>query len=161
MFFLGIDPGYATIGFAILKKENNTFTVFDYGVITTDASLDFGQRLCQISEDFSELLTQYSPSIVAMEKLFWGENVDNAIRVAEARGVMEYLIAKKGILLKEYAPTEVKSRLVGHGKAQKFQVQNIIKMRLQLSKIPTPDDAADALAIALVCAEEHRSEGIN
>jgi crossover junction endodeoxyribonuclease RuvC len=157
MVFLGIDPGYATIGFSILKKENNIFTVLDYGVITTDATLDFGQRLCQLAEDFLEIVEKYYPEMVAMEKLFWGENVDNAIRVAEARGVMEYIIAKKGIALKEYAPTEIKSRLVGHGKAQKFQVQNIIKMRLQLSEIPKPDDAADALAIALVCAEEYRN----
>lgn len=154
MKILGIDPGYATIGFAVLQKNAQSMQVQDYGILTTEKNIPFGQRLCQLAEDFSELLHIHKPNIVAMEKLFWGENVDNAIRVAEARGIMEYLVAKNGIDLKEYAPTEIKSRLVGHGKAQKFQVQTIIKLRLKLEEIPKPDDAADALAIALVCAEE-------
>lgn len=156
MIILGIDPGYATIGFAIIEHNKRTIAVQDYGVITTDATLPFGQRLCQLAEDFSNLLESFPIEMVAMEKLFWGNNVDNAIKVAEARGVMEFLIAKKGLPLQEYAPTEIKSRLVGHGKAQKFQIQNILQLRLKLSKLPQPDDAADALAIAVVCAEECR-----
>lgn len=154
MIILGIDPGYATIGFALLEKKNRTFIVLDYGVITTDSALPFGMRLCQLAEDITTLLEKYSPDIVSLEKLFWGANVDNAIRVAEARGVLEYLITKNGIEMVEYAPTEIKSRLVGHGKAQKFQIQNIITKRLGLHEIPKPDDAADALALALVCGEE-------
>jgi crossover junction endodeoxyribonuclease RuvC len=151
---LGIDPGYGTIGFAIVQKEANKITAQNFGVIETSAEISFQERLCQLAQDFEELLHQYKPSILAIEKLFWGANVDNAIRVAEARGVMEYLAKKSGLEIFEYAPTEVKSKLVGHGKAPKFQVQNILKMRLGLEEIPTPDDAADALGIALICAEE-------
>lgn len=155
MMVLGIDPGYATIGFGIIECHKRNITVEDYGVITTDSALSFGQRLCQIAEDIEALLSQYSFDIIAMEQLFWGENVDNAIRVAEARGVIEYCIAKKGIRLIEYSPSQIKSRLVGNGKAEKFQVQTMLRLRLKLETIPKPDDAADALAIALVCAEEH------
>ncbi len=154
MIILGIDPGYATIGFAILKKENQQISLENFGVIETSPDFSFQERLCLLADDFSEILKQYQPEILAIEKLFWGANVDNAIRVAEARGVMEYLAKKAGLKTVEYSPTEVKSRLVGHGHAPKFQVQNILKMRLGLSEVPTPDDAADALGIALICAEE-------
>ncbi len=151
---LGIDPGYATCGFAIIKKESQKIWVENFGVIETTADHNFQERLCLLGDDFSELLKTYQPDILAIEKLFWGANVDNAIRVAEARGVMEFLAKKDKLEIVEYAPTEVKSRLVGHGQAPKFQVQNILKMRLNLEKIPHPDDAADALGIALICAEE-------
>lgn len=151
---LGIDPGYATIGFAILTKNKSRIVVENFGVIKTDSSFLFSERLCHLADDFQELLEKYSPDILAIEKIFWGANVDNAIKVAEARGVLEFLAKKKGLSIVEYAPTEVKSRLVGHGKAPKFQVQNILKMRLGLEEIPQPDDAADALGIALICAEE-------
>ena len=86
--------------------------------------------------------------------MFWGHNVDNAICIAEARGVIEFLSRKAQCEIVEYSPTEVKSRIVGHGKAEKFQVQNILKLRLNLTKLPQPDDAADALAIALLASEE-------
>ena len=154
---LGIDPGYATCGFAIITKGKNNsqkIQVENFGVIETTPEYSFQERLCLLADDFSEILTQYKPDILAIEKLFWGANVDNAIKVAEARGVMEYLAKKSGLKIVEYAPTEIKSRLVGHGQAPKFQVQNILKMRLKLSEIPKPDDAADALGIALICAEE-------
>ena len=151
---LGIDPGYATCGFAIITKDQQKISVENFGVIETTPQYSFQERLCLLGDDFSEILKKYQPDILAIEKLFWGANVDNAIRVAEARGVMEFLAKKNGLKTAEYAPTEVKSRLVGHGQAPKFQVQNILKMRLQLEKIPQPDDAADALGIALICAEE-------
>lgn len=151
---LGIDPGYATCGFAIITKDSKKITVENFGVIETTPEFSFQERLCLLGDDFSDILAQYKPDMLAIEKLFWGANVDNAIRVAEARGVMEFLAKKSGLKIVEYAPTEVKSRLVGHGQAPKFQVQNILKMRLHLQEIPQPDDAADALGIALICAEE-------
>lgn len=151
---LGIDPGYATIGFAIVQKEKQSICVENFGVIETSSDFLFSQRLCDLAEDFEEILNKYSPDILAIEKLFWGANVDNAVKVAEARGVIEYLAKKSGLEIVEYAPTEVKSRLVGNGHAPKFQVQNILQMRLGLENIPQPDDAADALGIALICAEE-------
>lgn len=151
---LGIDPGYATIGFAIVQKEKQSICVENFGVIETSSDFLFSKRLCDLAEDFEEILNKYSPDILAIEKLFWGANVDNAVKVAEARGVIEYLAKKSGLEIVEYAPTEVKSRLVGNGHAPKFQVQNILQMRLGLENIPQPDDAADALGIALICAEE-------
>lgn len=154
---LGIDPGYGICGFSVVQKKRNNFSVLDYGVITTEKNIRFQYRLVELAESISELLTQYSPRYLAIEKLFWGANKDNAIRVAEARGVIEMLCAQAGMTIYEYSPNEIKSKLVGHGKAPKFQVQNILKMRLGLDEIPTPDDAADALGIAIVCAEELKS----
>lgn len=151
---LGIDPGYGTCGFAVIKKEKSQVVVLNYGVITTDKKYSFQERLVHLGGDITEIINQYSPNILAIEKLFWGANVDNAIRVAEARGVIEFLCTKKGLKTLEYSPTEVKSKLVGHGQAPKFQLQNILQMRLNLPQIPQPDDAADALAIALIAAEE-------
>lgn len=150
---LGIDPGYATIGFGILQKTGHTLQVIDFGVITTPPHLPFGERLLSIKRDLDELITTYAPDTMAIEKLFWGANVDNAIRVAEARGVILLAAAEKNLPIHEFSPNEVKSQLVGHGKAPKFQIQNILKMRLNLAEIPTPDDAADALAIALIASE--------
>ncbi len=153
---LGIDPGYDRCGFAILIKKSSTspFEVLDFGVITTDKNDIFQDRLCNLAQDISELLQQYSPTILAIEKMFWGQNVNNAIRVAEARGVIEFLCRKSGCEIIEYSPTEIKSKIVGHGQAEKFQLQTILKMRLGLNTIPQPDDAADALAIALLASDE-------
>lgn len=156
--FLGIDPGYATCGFSLIEKTHDGFSVLNYGVITTEKNISFAERLCLIADDISEIIEKYNPSVLAIEKLFWGANVDNAIRVAEARGVIEMLCKKNGMEIIEYSPTEVKSKLVGNGKAPKFQLQNVLKMRLGLSEIPQPDDAADALAIALISVEEHDSD---
>ena len=156
MRILGIDPGYDRCGFAIIEKKSSTsqFEVLDFGVITTNKNDIFQDRLCDIADDISEIIVKYSPTILAIEKMFWGANVNNAIRVAEARGVIEMLCRKSGCEIVEYAPTEIKSKLVGHGQAEKFQVQNVLKLRLGLSELPQPDDAADALAIALLASEE-------
>jgi len=160
MIFLGIDPGYGTCGFGVLQKKNTQVSVLDYGVITTDAGLDFSDRLCEVAEGIEELLHKYSPTVLSLERLFWGANVDNAIRVAEARGVIEYLCRKQGLHIMEYSPNEVKSKLVGHGKAPKFQLQNIITMRLGLKSPPQPDDAADGLCLAFLAQEEYRETNI-
>ncbi len=156
MIILGIDPGYDRCGFAIITKKSSTssFEVLDFGVITTNKNDIFQDRLCDLGNDISDIIKKYSPNILAIEKMFWGQNVNNAIRVAEARGVIEFLCRKSGCEIVEYAPTEIKSKLVGYGQAEKFQVQNVLKLRLHLSEIPQPDDAADALAIALLASEE-------
>ncbi|HID92447.1 TPA: crossover junction endodeoxyribonuclease RuvC [Candidatus Gracilibacteria bacterium] len=156
MIILGIDPGYDRCGFALLSKNISTseFEVLDFGVITTNKNDIFQDRLCDLGNDISDIINKYSPTILAIEKMFWGANVNNAIRVAEARGVIEFLCRKSGCEIVEYAPTEIKSKLVGHGRAEKFQVQNVLQMRLGLQNIPQPDDAADALAIALLASEE-------
>ncbi len=150
---LGIDPGYATIGFAVIEKTGQSIQIIDFGVITTSSKLLFPERLKNIAEDISQIIKNFSPDCMAIEKLFWGANVDNAIRVAESRGVIVLQSALYHLPLHEFSPNEVKSQLVGNGKAPKFQIQNILKMRLGLQEIPKPDDAADALAIALVASE--------
>ncbi len=153
---LGIDPGYDRCGYAILFKNTSTstFEVLDFGVITTHKNLLFEDRLCHLAEDISHILEKYSPNILAIEKMFWGHNVNNAIRVAEARGVIEMLCRKSGCKIIAYAPTEIKSRIVGYGQAEKFQLQTILQLRLHLPTLPQPDDAADALAVALLASEE-------
>ncbi|MEI7511706.1 MAG: crossover junction endodeoxyribonuclease RuvC [Candidatus Peregrinibacteria bacterium] len=150
---LGIDPGYATIGFAVLEKNGQKVHIIDFGVITTPADMLFQKRLKSIADDIAEIMTKFTPDFMAIEKLFWGANVDNAMGVAQARGVILLQAAKQNIPIREFSPNEVKSQLVGNGKAPKFQIQNILKMRLGLAEIPKPDDAADALAIALIASE--------
>jgi len=156
MIILGIDPGYDRCGFALLQKKSSTsgFEVLDFGVITTQKKDIFQDRLCDLGNDIVAIIQKYSPTVLAIEKMFWGQNVNNAIRVAEARGVIEFLCRKSGCEIVEYSPTEIKSKLVGHGQAEKFQVQNVLQMRLGLQSVPQPDDAADALAIALLASEE-------
>ena len=156
MIVLGIDPGYDRCGFGIVSRKSSTssYEVLDFGVFTTDKTAIFQDRLCDIANDVSCILEKYSPTVLAIEKMFWGANVDNAIKVAEARGVIEMLCRKFGCEIIEYSPTQVKSQLVGHGHAEKFQLQNMLKIRLGLSEVPQPDDAADALAIALLAIEE-------
>lgn len=156
MVYLGIDPGYGTCGFGVLQKKDQSITVLDAGVITTETGLDFSDRLCELAEGVITILENYNPDVLSIEKLFWGANVDNAVKVAEARGVIEYVCRKKGLSIVEYSPNEVKSKLVGYGHAPKFQLQNIITMRLGLSEIPKPDDAADALCIAFLACEEKK-----
>lgn len=151
---LGIDPGIATIGFGIIRKENTQIIVEDFGVITTPAGMEIGERLHIIEEDIAHILSMHLIDFVCIEKLFWGANVTNALQVAQARGIIVHQIWKNKIPMKEFAPNEIKSQIVGYGKAPKIQVQNVLKMRLSLPSLPTPDDAADALALALLGSEE-------
>jgi crossover junction endodeoxyribonuclease RuvC len=152
---LGIDPGYATCGFSIIEKDTKNTIIHDYGVFCTEKNMLFADRLCLISNDIEIILNKYNPDILSIEKLFWGQNVNNAIKVAEVRGVIQMLSRKRGMKIYEYSPNEIKSKLVGHGKAKKFQLQNMLKIKLKLDEIPTPDDAADALAVALIALEEN------
>lgn len=144
MKILGIDPGLATIGFALLEEKE----LIDFGVITTPAGLDLPQRLLQISEDITEILQEFSPDLVAVEQLFFVQNVTNGIAVAHARGVLLQAFALRGVPLLEVSPKDVKLAVCGYGNAEKIQVQTAVKKIFQLSKIPQPDDAADAIAIA-------------
>ncbi|MBC7498562.1 crossover junction endodeoxyribonuclease RuvC [Candidatus Gracilibacteria bacterium] len=148
MIILGIDPGTATTGFAVLEKEGKRVTILEYGVITTRAGVDFSDRLVQIGTDLSEIIDTYRPTICGMERLFFLRNVTNGIDVAQAKGVMIYILATRGIPLIEYTPLQVKAGIAGNGFAKKPQVQKALKMLLGLTEIPKPDDAADALAIA-------------
>ncbi len=148
MIFLGIDPWYATIGFALIEKEGRDLRVIEFWVIETKPGTSFPDRLIQIAQDLRELLDIYNPTVCGIERLFFLRNVTNGIDVAQARWVIVHTIASVGISLVEFTPLQVKQGITGHGMAKKPQVQKSLQMLLKLSEIPKPDDAADALAIA-------------
>jgi crossover junction endodeoxyribonuclease RuvC len=141
---LGIDPGIATIGFAIIENSK----LQNFGVIKTPAKLGLPERLRIIAEDMAELINQYRPDIAVVEQLFFVQNVTNGIAVAHGRGVILAALAKEGITIKEISPKDVKIAVCGYGNAEKQQVQRAIQLIFKLDHIPKPDDAADAIAIA-------------
>jgi crossover junction endodeoxyribonuclease RuvC len=152
MIILGIDPGTATTGFALIKKlTNNKYEVVDFGVISTDKNLSDAERLKIISTDLKEIIKKYKPERAGVEKLFFTNNQKTAITVSQARGAILLAIEEEKIPLHEFTPLQVKSTICGYGSASKKQVQYMIKHTFKLKEIPKPDDAADALAIAL-CA---------
>jgi len=149
MVILGIDPGYAIVGYGIIRYENNKMTVLDFGAITTEAGTPFEERLRQIYVDLSFLFNKYSPDVMAIEKLFFNTNQKTAIDVAQARGVIVLSATMFNAEIYEYTPLQVKQSVVGYGRAEKKQVQEMTKKLLGLSKVPKPDDTADALAMAI------------
>ena len=149
MRILGIDPGFATIGFGLVEFDRSTPRLLQYGTITTPPDLEFQQRLVMIYDDMTELLEALKPYAVSVEELFWGHNVTTGIGVYHGSGVILLAIAKAGIPLYEYTPMQVKQAVVGYGKAEKRQVMDMTRRLLKMDRIPRPDDAADALALAL------------
>lgn len=149
MKILGIDPGFATIGFGLVEFTGPTPRMLRYGAITTPPELDFSQRLVMIYNDMTELLQMLKPDAVSVEELFWGHNVTTGIGVSHGRGVILLAIAQAGIPIYEYTPMQVKQAVVGYGKAEKRQVMDMTRRLLKLERLPRPDDAADALALAL------------
>lgn len=146
---MGIDPGIAIVGYGFLELKGNSYKVLDYGAITTEAKVPLPERLDAIYEEMNELIERYKPDDIAFEELFFNKNVKTAITVAQARGV-EVLAAKEsGAGLYEYTPLQVKQAIVGYGRATKNQVQEMVRIILNLEKIPKPDDVADALAVAI------------
>lgn len=157
MRILGIDPGYGITGFGLLDADRNRFSLLRYGAITTPAGTDFSYRLSMIYEDMRKLLEVAKPDAVAIEELFFGHNVTTAIGVAQSRGVILLAIQQAGIPVFQYKPMQVKLAVVGYGNATKHQVQDMTKRILGLEKLPKPDDAADAIAIALCHARSSTS----
>ncbi len=149
MVIFGIDPGYAIVGCGVVRYERGNFSLIGYGAVTTDKDMPFNKRLKKIYDDLSELLLRFKPDAVSMERLYFNTNQKTAIDVAQARGVAVLAVENAGIPLYEYTPLQVKQSIVGYGRAEKIQVQNMTKMFLKLDKIPKPDDAADALALAV------------
>ncbi len=158
MIILGLDPGIATVGYGVVKFEKNKFTSIQYGVIKTAAGLPLSTRLVEIAADVETILDMFKPDAVAVEELFFNTNITTGIQVAHGRGVLLLECAKKGVPLFEYTPSQVKQAVVGYGRAEKRQVMEMTKLLLGLEKIPRPDDAADALAIA-IC--HSHSSGVN
>jgi len=146
---LGIDPGYAIVGFGILDYEKSRFGVVEYGAIFTEAHTDFNGRLKNIFEDMEYILEKYKPDCMAIERLYFTTNQKTAIDVAQARGVINLAAAIKNLPVYEYTPLQVKQSVVGYGKAEKKQVMDMTRRILKLEQIPKPDDAADALALAI------------
>lgn len=149
MRILGIDPGVATIGFGVIDADRTHQQLVQYGVITTPAGLPLSRRLLQISEDMRELLASFSPDEVAVEELFFSKNITTGIAVAHGRGVVLLEVECAGVPLYEYTPMQVKQAVAGYGGADKKQVMLMTQRLLKMKQIPRPDDAADALAIAI------------
>ena len=154
---IGIDPGYAIVGYGIIRYERARFSVVDFGAITTPAGMEFPLRLKTIFDDLCFLLDKYHPEAMAIEKLFFNTNKTTAVDVAQARGVILLAAQFSGCGVSEYTPLQVKQSIVGYGRAEKKQVQEMTKQLLGLSAVPKPDDTADALAMAICHAHSSAS----
>ena len=146
---LGIDPGYAIVGWGVIDFANNTHRPIAFGAITTPANMDFNLRLQQIYDEMTELLVKSKPDAMAIEKLYFNTNTTTAIYVAQARGVILLAAQQAGVKVYEYTPLQVKTAVTGYGKAKKAQVMEMTRRLLHLKEVPKPDDTADALAIAI------------
>ena len=149
MRILGIDPGYAIVGFGVLEADRGQARLVRCGAINTQAGVPMPRRLLQIQEDMETLIHTFQPDVMAIEELFFNTNVTTGIGVAQARGVILAAAAKLGVEIFEYTPSQVKQAVVGYGKAEKHQVQEMVKNILRLKEIPKPDDTADAVALAI------------
>ncbi|MCI8369880.1 MAG: crossover junction endodeoxyribonuclease RuvC [Clostridia bacterium] len=157
MIILGIDPGLATMGYGIVEKLKNDSTVaVDYGVVLTPKEESLPVRLAMLEEGVNKILTKYKPDEIAVEELFFSKNITTGIPVAHARGVTLLTCIKYCGKLFEYTPNQIKQSLTGYGKADKIQMMHVVTSLLRLNKIPRPDDAADALAVALCHAHTSR-----
>ena len=149
MKVMGIDPGIAITGYGVLEKEGNNVKLLNYGSITTDTSMETSERLLIIYNSLTDVIKNFKPDRIAIEELFFNKNAKTVMQVGQARGVSILATANQGIEIWEYTPLEVKQSIVGYGRASKQQVQEMVKVLLDLKETPKPDDVADALAIAL------------
>lgn len=153
MRILGIDPGLGRCGFGLIDANPRAGAkALDFGVITTTVDAEISLRLLELYESLEEVFEQTKPEIVAVEKLFFAKNITTGIAVAEARGIVLLMAAKKGLPVYEYTPNEIKKSLTGYGAATKTQISEMVRTHLGLEKKPKPDDAADALAAAITCS---------
>lgn len=149
---LGIDPGYGITGFGIVEVAGSKVSCYSYGSIETSSDQDFSERLHTLHKELSLLIEKYKPDLIVVEELFFSKNVKTAIKVAQARGVILLTAKIAAIKVVEFTPVQVKQAISSYGKADKKQVQQMVKLLLGLNKIPQPDDAADALAIGICAA---------
>lgn len=150
MIILGIDPGYAIVGWGVIEKNNSgQCKVVDYGAINTDKDMNMPSRLVAIEQSMTTLISHFKPDVMAIEELFFNTNITTAIKVAQARGVILTSAHKNGVKIFEYTPLQIKQALTGYGRAEKKQIQFMTKVLLNLKSVPKPDDTADALAVAL------------
>ncbi|MEN6314758.1 MAG: crossover junction endodeoxyribonuclease RuvC [Clostridiaceae bacterium] len=149
MVIMGIDPGFAITGYGIVKYEGNKFSPVEYGAVTTKASTPFAQRLLLLDGELTAIIEKYRPDAISVEELFFNKNIKTAIMAAHGRGIALAAAARSGAEVFEYTPLQVKQAVVGYGRAEKAQIQQMVKVILNLPCIPKPDDVADALAIAV------------
>ena len=149
MIVFGIDPGIAIVGYGVIEYIGNKFNVIDYGAVQTSNECSFPIRLKTVYDEISALLEKYKPDALAIEELFFNKNSKTAIIIGQARGALVLAAVNKGIEIYEYTPLQVKQGVVGYGRADKRQIQEMVKILLNLEKIPKPDDVADALAVAI------------
>ncbi len=156
MIILGVDPGTAITGYGVVQSDDDGLRMITYGAITTPSDWQMPQRLQHIYAELVTLIRQHQPTDAVVEKLFFSKNVRTALSVGQARGVALLAAAQAGLTLHEYTPLEIKQAVVGYGRAEKTQIQQMVKLLLQLDHAPQPDDAADALAIAICHAHSAR-----
>lgn len=154
---LGIDPGYATVGFGLIAADRSEVQMLRYGAVTTPAGMEFPRRLEMLYDDMTELLGLLEPDCVSIEELFFNTNITTGIQVAHGRGVIVLACQKYGAPVYEYTPLQVKQAVAGYGRADKRQVMDMTRRLLHLEKLPKPDDAADGLALALCHARSATS----
>jgi crossover junction endodeoxyribonuclease RuvC len=162
MLVLGVDPGMAIMGYGLVEERDRCLKTIDYGVVTTPADMKTSERLVRIYESVNHLISLYKPDAVAVEELFFNKNAKTALIIGHARGVAILAAAQREIPLYEYTPLQVKQAVVGYGRAEKNQIQQMVKMLLNLKEVPKPDDAADALAVSIChihCADMGRKFG--
>lgn len=153
MKILGIDPGIGICGFGLIEaKSRASAKALDYGVVTTTVDAPLPVRLKELYDSLTEVFEQTQPEVVAVEKLFFSKNITTGIAVAEARGIVLLVAEQRGVPIYEYTPNEIKKTLTGYGAAEKSQVQEMVRVHLGLDAKPRPDDAADALAVAITCS---------
>lgn len=157
MRILGIDPGIATVGFGVVDSIGSRQSLVSCGVVTTPAGTSLSSRLDRIYSDIEELISTFQPEVVAIEELFFNTNITTGISVAQGRGVILLACYRAGVRIYEYTPLQVKQAVVGYGRAEKRQVIDMVRRLLHMEKAPKPDDAADALAIALCHARSFTS----
>lgn len=156
MIVLGIDPGTAATGYGVVERRGSHLRAIDYGCIVTAATASLAERLLLIRDAIGDLIATHEPAYVAVERLFFNKNVQTAFAVGQARGAVLLTAAQHGLPVFEFTPSEVKIAVTGYGRAQKDQVQRMVQVVLGLAELPKPDDAADALAIAICLAHSHR-----
>jgi crossover junction endodeoxyribonuclease RuvC len=156
LIVLGIDPGTAMTGYGLVERTGSRLRAIDYGCLETPSTMELPQRLLLIQQGIAELIETHRPDLVAVERLFFNKNVQTAFAVGQARGVALLTAAQFGLPVHEYGPHEVKMAVTGYGRAEKAQVQRMVQTVLGLAVLPRPDDAADALAIAICLAHAHR-----
>lgn len=158
MLILGIDPGTATTGYGLIEVKKGKELLVEYGVITTSPDMEMSMRLFKIHTGLNDIIDKFKPAAAAVEEIFYHRNAKTVITVAQARGVALCTLAASGIKTAEYTPLQVKQAVAGYGSADKKQVQTMVKYILQLDHVPKPDDAADALAVAICHAHNLRDK---